>query len=225
MLSLTKGYVPLPREAGYTRLNLSRGPALSPAVRGLFFGGAFLDGTFGAMPQSFSANFDPAVRFGDRLIASDQFHALFKDGMDLVGAAAAYLDGEGRRQAQALPRPAALAYAVESMRLTTRLMQIASWLLLQRAVNEGELTRAEAASDKRRIRLSRQDAAAEEGALRDLPRDLCELVEASLRVQARIRRLDVMLHEDARPAGVAELRGPVASQLAALEAAFRPAGR
>ncbi|WP_395698221.1 DUF1465 family protein [Methylocella sp.] len=177
------------------------------------------------MPQSFSANLDPAVRFGDRLIASDQFHALFKDGMDLVGAAAAYLDGEGRRQAQALPRPAALAYAVESMRLTTRLMQIASWLLLQRAVNEGELTRAEAASDKRRIRLSRQDAAAGEAALRDLPRDLCELVETSLRVQARIRRLDVMLHEDARPAGVAELRGPVASQLAALEAAFRPAGR
>ena len=62
--------------------------------------------------------------------------------MDLVGAAAAYLDGAGREQAQALPRPAALAYAVESMRLTTRLMQIASWLLLQRAVNEGELTRA-----------------------------------------------------------------------------------
>ena len=34
----------------------------------------------------------------------------------------------------------ALSYASESMRLTTRLMQLASWLLLQRAVAEGELS-------------------------------------------------------------------------------------
>ena len=51
---------------------------------------------------------------------------------------------------------AALAYASESMRLTTRLMQIASWLLLQRAINEGEMTETEAASDKRRSRIAWQ---------------------------------------------------------------------
>ena len=45
--------------------------------------------------------------------------------------------GAGREQAKALERNDSLAYAAESMRLTTRLMQIASWLLLRRAVAEG----------------------------------------------------------------------------------------
>ncbi|MCI0468377.1 MAG: DUF1465 family protein, partial [Beijerinckiaceae bacterium] len=81
------------------------------------------------------------ISFGERLAASEQFLVLFQQGMDLVSRAAAYLDGDGRAEAKALPRTAAAAYAVESMRLTTRLMQIASWLLLQRAVNEGELSR------------------------------------------------------------------------------------
>jgi regulator of CtrA degradation len=43
------------------------------------------------------------------------------------------------------------------MRLTTRLMQVASWLLLQRAVNEGELTWSQAHADRLRVKLSRQE--------------------------------------------------------------------
>ncbi len=84
---------------------------------------------------------DNAVPFGERLAASGTFKTLFRDGMALVEETAAYLDGAGREDAKALPRMAALAYASESMRLTTRLMQIASWLLLQRAINEGEMSR------------------------------------------------------------------------------------
>ena len=78
---------------------------------------------------------------------SEAFKALFREGMTLVEEAAAYLDGPGRVcNRRLLRRPVALAYATESMRLTTRLMQIASWLLLRRAVNEGELTPAQAQS-------------------------------------------------------------------------------
>ena len=77
--------------------------------------------------------------------------------MTLVEEAAAYLDGPGREESRALPRPAALAYSTESMRLTTRLMQVASWLLLQRAVNEGELTPSEARAERVRVKLSRED--------------------------------------------------------------------
>ena len=43
----------------------------------------------------------------------------------LVEETAAYLDGDRRQQSKALGRAAALAYATESMRLTTRLMQLA----------------------------------------------------------------------------------------------------
>ena len=78
------------------------------------------------------------VLLGERLTSSPAFSALFREGMDMVEETAAYLDGDGRAEAKALDRPASLAYATESMRLTTRLMQLASWLLLHRAVKEGE---------------------------------------------------------------------------------------
>ena len=54
-------------------------------------------------------------------------------------------------EARSLPRKAAMLYAGESMRVTTRLMQAASWLLIQRAVQEGDMTAEDAASDRYRL--------------------------------------------------------------------------
>ena len=59
----------------------------------------------------------------------------------------------GTEDSRRLSRQGTLAYASESMRLTTRLMQIASWLLVQRAVAEGEITPAQAQQEKNRVRL------------------------------------------------------------------------
>ena len=78
------------------------------------------------------------VQFNERLTNSAAFGNLFREGMDLVEETAAYLDGDGRTDAKALERSVSLTYATESMRLTTRLMQLASWLLLHRAVKEGD---------------------------------------------------------------------------------------
>jgi len=165
------------------------------------------------------------ISFGEKLAASEQFLALFHEGMDLVGKAASYLDGDGREEAKTLPRPAAVAYAVESMRLTTRLMQIASWLLLQRAVNEGELSRAEAASEKRRIHLSHQDIVSKRDALASLPSRLRDLIGLSLRLQARIIHLDLLIYKS-REIGAKEntLQSPVKSQIEMLRAAFAAPG-
>ena len=110
------------------------------------------------------------ISFIHKLAASDAFKSLFKEGMTLVEEAAAYLDGPGRQESRQLRRPVALAYATESMRLTTRLMQVASWLLLQRAVNEGELTTAQALSEKHRVRLAEQDIACGADLFEELPR-------------------------------------------------------
>ena len=98
-----------------------------------------------------------AIPFIHRLALSGAFKDLFREGMALVEEAASYLDGPGRVESRALPRPAGLAYSTESMRLTTRLMQVASWLLLQRAVNEGELTSTQAQAERIRVKLSRQE--------------------------------------------------------------------
>src|ERR1700745_4360227 len=95
-----------------------------------------------------------AVVFGERLAGSQACADLFRDGMALVEQTAAYLDGPGRQESKKLGRNAALAYATESMRLTTRLMQLASWLLLHRAVKEGEMSLRQAHTQKAKVQLA-----------------------------------------------------------------------
>src|SRR5580704_8489014 len=142
------------------------------------------------------ANEAAPVSFGERLAGSQVFSALFRDGMALVEETAAYLDGPGRKESKLLERSAALAYATESMRLTTRLMQLASWLLLHRAVNEGEMSLAQASQEKSKVKLQVSDAATEDTMLL-LPESLRELIERSVKLQERVRRLDATIHSRA----------------------------
>lgn len=142
------------------------------------------------MVQVLSFEEEGAVSFAAKLATSESFKALFREGMNLVEETAAYLDGPGREEAKSLSRLPALAFATESMRLTTRLMQLASWLLLQRAVNEGELSQAEAATEKRKVKLSEQQVATTPEIFAQLPPRLVDIVEKSMRLQSRILHLD-----------------------------------
>lgn len=160
------------------------------------------------------------VSFVERLAGSEAFKSLFKEGMNLVEEAAAYLDGPGRAEAKALPRMEALAYASESMRLTTRLMQLASWLLLQRAVNEGEMSQTQAASEKHKVKLSNQDMATAPEAFHRLPARLRDLVAHSMRLQARIVHLDQLLYARAEAVLPPVASSPVADQIERLRTAF-----
>src|SRR5712691_2235075 len=126
------------------------------------------------------------VRFGQRLAGSQAFSGLFREGMALVEETAAYLDGPGRNESKQLERGAALAYATESMRLTTRLMQLASWLLLHRAVNEGEMSLAQANKEKTKVKLSVGESI-DENAVKILPERLSELIEQSRMLLVKVR--------------------------------------
>ena len=159
------------------------------------------------------------IPFVHRLAVSGAFKELFREGMALVEEAASYLDGPGRKESRALSRPAALAYATESMRLTTRLMQVASWLLLQRAVNEGELTPSQALAERHRVRLSREDFGCASEVFDQLPPTLRGLSRRSLRVQERVIHLDESL-AIARSPELFEARSEVASQVERLRSAF-----
>src|SRR3712207_5567719 len=116
--------------------------------------------------------------------------------MELIEETAAYLDGPGREDSRTLPRQASLVYASESMRLTTRLMQIASWLLVQRAVAEGEISAGQALQEKHRVRLGGQDSSSSLADLGALPERLRELIGLSLRLHARILHLDALIASD-----------------------------
>ncbi len=159
------------------------------------------------------------ISFGAKLASSDSFKTLFKEGMGLVEEAAAYLDGPGRSESRALIRSEALAYASESMRLTTRLMQLASWLLLQRAVNEGEMTQNQAAAEKHKVKLVRQERSSSPEVFERLPNVLQDLVARSLRLQDRIIHLDKLIYSPSKEP-ITELLAPVTRQLQMLEQAF-----
>jgi regulator of CtrA degradation len=149
---------------------------------------------------------------------SEVFERTFKEGMALVEETAAYLDGPGRAASKRLPRTAALAYAGESMRLTTRLMQVASWLLVQRAMRNGEINLSEASSEKYRL-ISRDGPPQTSFAASDeLPEALKVLIAKGAALYERVRRLDETMYDGGADEAIAN---PVSDQLAMLEKAFK----
>jgi len=156
--------------------------------------------------------------FADRLndfTASELFARSFREGMDLVEEAAAYLDGPGREESRALPRSGALAYAGESMRLTTRLMQVASWLLVQRAVREEEMSIEDACDDKYRLGDDAIRKANFAGG--QTPETLKTLIERTDKVFDRIRRIDEQIYGETGKKGPSNA---VSEHHARLSAAF-----
>jgi regulator of CtrA degradation len=121
------------------------------------------------------------------------FEKTFDEGMSLVEETARYLDGKGREESKDLPRKAALLYAGESMRVTTRLMQAASWLLVQRAVHEGEMEAEQAAGDRYRLGSKEICLGGREDGTDLLPRTLQDLLKRSDNLYRRIERLDDIL--------------------------------
>ena len=148
-------------------------------------------------------------------IDTAMFDRTFDEGMALVEETARYLDGKGREEARTLPRKAAMLYAGESMRVTTRLMQAASWLLVQRAVRDGDMDRADALHDRYRLG-SREiclGVCAEE--TDELPAQLQDLLWRSDNLYRRIARLDDVLF------GTAEAPPGARGQMDALAQAFK----
>jgi regulator of CtrA degradation len=161
---------------------------------------------------------------------SELFDRTFHDGMELVEDAAAYLDGPGRQDSKLLSRNAALTYAGESMRLTTRLMQVASWLLVQRAVREGDMSPADACQDRYRVAkaeaptavdplvaLKIEPATAKDPLMAELPTGLLDLVQRSERLFERVAHLDRRMYVETVDEDAAH---PVLSQHDRLREAF-----
>jgi regulator of CtrA degradation len=165
-----------------------------------------------------TANEAGPVLFGERLANSQLFSDLFRDGMTLVEETATYLDGPGRQESKKLERAAALAYATESMRLTTRLMQLASWLLLHRAVKEGEMSLAQANKEKAKVKLQGTEVGDEQN-IKIVPERLRVLIDRSKVLQSAVRRLDATMHASPDPEQIAS-GSPVERQLGLLKAAF-----
>ncbi|MBB4083500.1 DUF1465 family protein [Brevundimonas lenta] len=151
----------------------------------------------------------------DDFARSELFDRTFREGMELVEDTASYLDGDGRRESKLLSRAAALAYAGESMKLTTRLMQIASWLLVQRAVREGDMTAVSACEPRYRLADRKIEV---EPTHPELPIALVEYMVRAEKLYDRVLHLDHRMYLDEPEE---EAVNPVQSQMDRLAAAFR----
>lgn len=163
---------------------------------------------------------DTTIRLAEHLAFSRSFQPLFNEGMALVDETAVYLDGDGRIDAKSLSRPVATLYAAESMRLTTRLMQVASWLLLQRAANQGDMSRAQVEAEKVKVRLEGVGSGRDSGHFGELPDAFRNLVDKALKLERRIAMLDREIYGSIA-ASLDENPNPVGEQINLLRTAFR----
>lgn len=163
---------------------------------------------------------DRTIRLAEHLAFSRSFQPLFNDGMSLVDETAVYLDGSGRTEARALSRQAATLYAAESMRLTTRLMQIASWLLLQRAANQGDMSRSQVEAEKTKVRLEGIGSGQNSPYFEELPAAFRSIVDKVMKLERRISMLDREIY--GTPTQMTQdSPNPVAEQISLLRIAFR----
>jgi len=118
------------------------------------------------------------------------FRKTYDETMDLMVEAKNYLsyvDGKERGRVDAI---SGLRMSCEAMRVTSRLTQVMAWLMMQRAVQEGEITVVEALSDDNRLSggdvcldITFGDDAA-------LPKGLRSLLDRSFRLYVRISRIE-----------------------------------
>ncbi|WP_048645025.1 DUF1465 family protein [Nitratireductor soli] len=163
------------------------------------------------------------IKLAEHRVFSGSFKPLYNQGMGLVEEAAEYLDGDGRAAAKLLSQAGATLYAAESMRLTTRLMQLASWLLLQRAANAGEMTREQVAAEKSKVRLDTNSPQDQALGWAELPDAFRNLVVRSLRLQDLVRRMDEEIYGSPKPRADdadASNTNPVFDQITLLKTAF-----
>ncbi|MET0409519.1 MAG: DUF1465 family protein [Hyphomicrobium sp.] len=160
------------------------------------------------------------VSFGERFQASEQFDHIFREGMALVERTASYLDGPGRKEAKTLTGGVGVLYATESMRLTTRLLDLASWLLIRRALREGEITEEEAQKKRRRVKLQAFGRPSHVKGYAELPQGLQNLIAESFNLHDRISQIDRVLTKPSAADLPESAVNPVAHQVGLLERAF-----
>jgi len=121
------------------------------------------------------------------------FDSTFDEALALTRQARDYLAYQEKADLANLSPVGRMAASCESMRMTARMTQVIAWLLVQKAVHAGELTREEAAGAKYRLAGQGICEDVEPLAAEPLPERLNELLARSHQMYQRVARLDAML--------------------------------
>ena len=121
---------------------------------------------------------------------------LYVEAMVLADEARSYFDSAARDDRLALDPVDRVGFSCESLKVTTRLMHVIAWLLTQRAVAAGELTRDQAGATDRRLGPGPKSDTA---LLPRLPETASELIRASEDLFDRVLRLDQASYAEGGP--------------------------
>ncbi|MEX1147377.1 MAG: DUF1465 family protein [Sphingomonadales bacterium] len=124
----------------------------------------------------------------------------YGEAMALVHRSAHYLGGEGAAFRSGLDDAMRPVFTAESLRVTTRLMQVVSWLMTQRAALEGEMTQDEANAQEHRLGAADICLAEPLEGSDELPEVFQEIADSSLNLYRRIARIEDGLIGGAAPA-------------------------
>lgn len=118
------------------------------------------------------------------------FGGTYDEAMTLMVEARNYMSFVEQRERRKLEAMAGLRMSCEAMRVTSRLTQVMAWLMMQRAIHDGEIEAAAALAEENR--LSGTDVCLDEsfGADETLPSGLRSLLTRSLHLYQRIARLE-----------------------------------
>lgn len=120
------------------------------------------------------------VPFRGRLIDS-----LYTEAMVLADEARSYFDQGGLADREALTPMLRVTLSCESLRVTTRLMHVLSWLLTQRAIDAGQMAAVDPIPAEQWDGLELQA-----GSLEGMPPAAIAIIAASRDLCARVARLD-----------------------------------
>jgi regulator of CtrA degradation len=113
--------------------------------------------------------------------------SLYVEAMVLADEARSYFDAAAREDRLELEPVDRVGFSCESLKVTTRLMHVIAWLLTQRAVAAGELTRSQAGESERRLGPAPES---DEALMPRLPAPAVELIRSSEELYERVQRLD-----------------------------------
>jgi regulator of CtrA degradation len=141
--------------------------------------------------------------------------SLYAEAMQLAEEARGYFDSIGQADRRTLEPMARVVYSCESLKVTTRLMYVISWLLVRKAVAAGEMTEAEARLPERRLGRASVTNPDDSGRLESLPDRSLDLIRRSQDIYYRVKRLEEQVDGLAEPA-----ESPAREMLKRLESSF-----
>ncbi len=127
---------------------------------------------------------------------SSSLQNLYQEAQDCLVEVSAYFNGPGNPDEMTLPDQEAAAYAWQSKLLTAQIMEIMAWFFMQRAVEEGEVTRDEALREENRLGSVSRGLEGQNGEDENLPAEFKSLKTQAAELFARLCLVDNSLHGD-----------------------------